>query len=99
MREVVDNSNWKANAKKHRVRSLIVTEMSHLLEIYNDTASAVHLINIIRSKGEVEGKNPDGTVKYKDPYFLTDEDLLKRIENYREELDRAALESNQSDDE
>ena len=83
--------DWRQNAKKRRIRSLIGITWSQILEIYDDTPAAIHTVNIMRSRGEVVGKKPDGSPRFKDPYYMDDEEYLKRMENYREELDREAL--------
>ena len=83
--------DWKANANKRRLRSLIGVTWCQILEIYDDTPAAVHMVNIMRSRGEVVGTKSDGSPRFKDPYYMDDVDTLKRMENYREELDREAL--------
>jgi hypothetical protein len=83
--------DWKANAKKRRIRSLIGITWCQILEIYDDTPAAVHMVNIMRSKGEIVGTKSDGSPRYRDPYYNSDEVTLKIMENYREELDRDAL--------
>jgi hypothetical protein len=86
------SNDWRSAAKTKRVRGLIATRLNQLFETYNDTAIAVHLINILRSKGKIEGSNLDGTPKYRDPYHLKDEELLKDLENYEIELEEKLTE-------
>jgi len=86
-----NQKEWQVNAKKRRIKSLIGVTWCQILEIYDDTPAAVHTVNIMRSRGEVVGTKTDGTPKYKDFYYTGDEEYLKRMENYREELDREAL--------
>lgn len=93
-----ETTDWKTNAKKIRVRSLACTTLLQIFEIYDDQSIAMHLVNILRSRGAIEGRNPDGSPRFRDPYYLKDEDILKIMENYREELDVTALESLQLDD-
>jgi hypothetical protein len=50
------------------------------------------MVNILRSKGTVTGTTSSGDPKYRDPYFISDEEILKIMESYKEELDRDALE-------
>jgi len=86
-----NSTDWRSNAKKHRIRQLIVTTWLQILELYPDKPMAVHMVNILRSRGTVTGTNSDGTPKYRDPYFITDEEALKILESYKEELDQDAL--------
>lgn len=90
-------TDWRSNAKKRRIRSLIAQQLLQIFEIYEDRGTAAHMVNILRSKGKVVGFNKDGSAKYRDPYYMQDEETLKLIENYREELDLIALESAQED--
>lgn len=90
---------WKKNAEKRRVKQLVIKTLVDVLELYPDTSTAIHLVTILRSKGLKVGENPDGTDKYRDPYFIREEAMLKILENYKEELDIMALESlNPEDD-
>jgi len=91
------STDWKSNAKKRRIRQLTVATWLQVLELYPDRPVAVHMVNVLRSKGTVVGKKPDGSPKYRDPYYITDEDILKILEGYKEELDLEALESAQND--
>lgn len=84
---------WKKNAEKRRVKQLVIKTLVDILELYPDTSTAIHLVTILRSKGLKTGENQDGTPKYRDPYFIKEESLLKVLENYKEELDLIALES------
>ena len=91
------DSDSKTNAAKRRTRSLIGTTFVQIVEIYDDSSAAVHMVNILRSKGTVTGVDKNGNPKYRDPYFIRDEEMLKIMENYREELDMNALESLQTE--
>lgn len=86
------SDEWRVSAKNKRIRGLVATELLQLFETHNDTTVAVHLINILRSKGRIEdrvaGSKPDGAPKYRDPYFLKDEEFLKDLQNYRTELEK-----------
>lgn len=98
---------WKGSANKRRTRGLIGTELLQIFEIYDDTSVAAHLVNILRSKGNVTGYKPekhkvageDGKDKwvtiqvpvYKDPYYNKDEETLKDIETYRAKLDESII--------
>lgn len=86
-------TDWRSNANKRRVRSLLTTTWCQILEIYDDKRASVHMVNILRSKGAIVGKRADGSPIYRDPYHLDDSELLKIMEAYREELDLEALES------
>lgn len=96
--ETKAKTDWKSNAKKKRERGLIETTWAQIISLYDDRPVAVHMVNILRSKGSVVGKKPDGSPIYRDPYYLTDEEVLKIMEGYKEELDIEALESAQSYD-
>ena len=98
MSKDLTQTHCKSNAKNRRIRSLAATTLLKIFELYDDQSIAMHLVNILRSRGAIEKKNPDGTVKYRDPYYLKDEDILKIMENYKEELDVTALESLQLED-
>lgn len=87
-------TDWKAHAKKRRIKQLVNTTLLQILELYPDTRTAVHLVNIQRFLRATP--NP-GENKPRDPYFLTEEEVLKVLENYKEELDRDALESLEED--
>lgn len=89
-------TDWRTNANKRRTRSLIVTTFTQILELYPDKPAAVHMVNLLRSKGVVSGENKDGSPKYRDPYFIDDPEMLKLMETYREELDLDALETIQN---
>lgn len=87
-------TDWKTNAKKRRIRQLVNTTLLQILELYPDTRSAVHLVNIMRILRSTPSQimaSADG--KPRDPYFLSEEEVLKTLENYKEELDRDALEA------
>lgn len=83
---------WRGTANKRRTRSLIGNELLQIFEIYDDISIPVHLVNILRSKGKIIGKKPDGTPIYRDPYHISDEEILKDIEVYRVELDSRVTE-------
>lgn len=89
------STDWKTNANKRRTRSIAGQTLIQIFEIYDDKSLAAHLISLIRSKGVVVGQNKDGSPKYRDFYYLKDEEVLKILESYREELDVDALESAQ----
>lgn len=99
MSKELTQKDWKSNAKDRRIRSMAATTLLKIFELYDDQSIAMHLVNILRSRGAVEKKLPDGTVKYRDPYYIKDEDILKIMENYKEELDLQALEALQPDEE
>ncbi len=86
-------TDWKSNASRRTTRTCVSRTLLDIFELYDDRPIAVHLVSILRSKGTVVGKNKDGTVKYRDPYFITDAEILKILENYREELDSYVIES------
>ena len=86
-------TDWKSNAKKKRTRQLIVNTWVQILELYPERGAAVHMVNVLRSKGTITGTKPDGSPKYRDPYFITDEEMVKILEVYRDELDKEALDS------
>ena len=88
---------WKGAANKRRIRGLIGTELLQIFEIYDDTPVAAHLVNILRSKGQIVKTKPDGTPVFRDPYHLKDEETLKDIEVYRAELDEKATEESEED--
>ncbi len=99
MIELGNFPEWKINSKNKRTRQIIVNTWIQILELYPERGAAVHMVNVLRSKGTTDGVKPDGTPKYRDPYFIKDEELVKILESYRDELDREALESLQSEDE
>lgn len=84
---------WQNTANKRRVRGLIGTELLQIFEIYDDTPVAVHLVSIFRSKGKVMGHRADGSTVYRDPYYMSDTEVLKEIESYRAELDSKIIEN------
>lgn len=86
-------TDWRSNANKRRTRTLIEATWSQIISLYDDKPVAVHMVNILRSKGTVVGKRADGSPIYRDPYYLDDSETLKIMEAYREELDLEALES------
>ena len=90
--EIKNPTDWKFNAKKRRIRQLVNTTWLQILELYPDRSAAVHMVNILRSKGTVTGTTSSGDPKYRDHYFISDEEILKIMESYKEELDRDALE-------
>lgn len=108
-------TDWRSNANKRRTKGLLDTTLGRIISLHDDKPVAVHLVNIMRSKGIIMGykeerhviKGLDGkdkivTIKvpiYKDPYYLEDEDLLKIMETYEEELNIDALDSAQLDSE
>jgi len=92
MKDNNNSSDWKSSQNKRRISSLISTTLLQIFEVYDDKTVANHLINILRSRGTVTALNKDGTPKYRDPYFIKDEEILKIMENYKEELDNEALE-------
>ncbi len=105
-------TDWRSNANKRRTRGLIETTIARIISLHDDKPVAVHMINILRSKGNIvgykeekqvvkgtlDGKDKVVTIKvpiYRDPYYIEDEDLLKIVETYEEELDVDALDSAQ----
>ena len=93
--EVKSSDGWRINASKRRTRALIETTWAQIISLYDDKPVAVHMVNIMRSKGAVVGKRADGSPIYRDPYYMSDEETLKIMESYREELDLEALDSAQ----
>lgn len=93
--EVKSSDGWKINAHKRRTRALIETTWAQIISLYDDKSVAIHMVNILRSKGAIVSRKPDGSPVYRDPYFITDVEILKIMEVYREELDLDALESAQ----
>lgn len=87
------SDDWRSAAKTKRIRGLIATRLNQLFETYNDTPIAIHLSNITRSKGRIEGKSADGSPKFRDPYFVKDEEFLKDLENYEIELEEKLTEN------
>lgn len=85
-------NEWKTAANARRIRQLISNELLSLFEIHDDVPVAVHLVNITRSKGKIVDHKPDGTPIYRDPYTMRDEDFLKELESYSEDLKRSKLE-------
>lgn len=79
---------WREMANKKRIRSIIGNEIVGLIEVYNNMPVAQLLVSIIRSRGKVQGYKPDGTKIYRDPYSLTDAELLKELEACKEELQK-----------
>jgi len=79
------NKEQSKNKDRRRTRSLFITELSSIIEVHDDETIAMHLINILRSKGKIVGSNPDGTPIYRDPFFITDAELLKDTENYSQQ--------------
>ena len=92
-------SAWKKNANIRRTRGLIETELLQLFEIHHDLPVAAHLVNILRSKGNIVGKRADGSPIFRDPYYMEDEQFLKELENYREQQDRKVMEDKELEEE
>jgi hypothetical protein len=93
--EVKSSDGWRINADKRRTNALIDTTWAQIRALYDHIPVAVHMVNIVRSKGVIVGKKADGSPIYRDPYFMTNEETLKIMEAYREELDLEALDSAQ----
>ena len=89
--------DWKKAADARRTRGLIGTELLSLFEVYDDTPIAVHLVNIIRSKGKVVSHKDDGTPVYRDPYNIKDAELLKEIESYKNEIQKLKIDDEDDD--
>lgn len=81
------SNDWRSSASKKRIKGLIAAELLQLFEIHSETRVAVHVTNIQRSKGRSTGTNPDGTPKFRDPYYVEDEEFLKDLQAYRAELE------------
>lgn len=60
MAEIINPTDWKSNAKKRRIRQLVNTTWLQILELYPDRSAAVHMVNILRSKGAVTGTTSSG---------------------------------------
>lgn len=84
-------NEWKSAANARKIRQLISNELLSLFEIHDDVPVAEHLVNITRSKGKVVGQKPDGSPIYRDPYTIKDEDFLKELESYSEDLKKSKL--------
>ena len=95
---------WQKTANKRRTRALLETTWSQIIAIYDDKPIFVHMVNILRSKGAIAGYREEEEVVngklvktkvpiYRDPYYIDDEEALKIMEAYREELDVDALDS------
>lgn len=108
------SDDWKTAETKARNKALIVKELSQLITNHDDMRVAMHLVNILKSSGEVDEsslkKNSvdahrvDGEVviekvAFRDPYFLLDTELLKRIESYRDKKDEERLEISMDNEE
>jgi hypothetical protein len=57
------------------VKSLVFRELAEAVELFPDYSIVQHICHVIRKKGAG-----------KDPYFLSDNDLLTRLETYVREL-------------
>jgi hypothetical protein len=84
-------NEWKAAANARKIRQLISNELLSLFEVHDDVPVAQHLVAITRSKGKIVGHKPDGTPIYRDPFTIKDEDFLKELESYSEDLKRSKL--------
>lgn len=82
------DQEWKITANKKRTRSLISNGLTALFEVHSEVAIAQHLVSIMRSKGKVVGKKPDGTPIYRDFYSIDDQEFLKDMEAYTADLER-----------
>lgn len=91
-------SAWKKNANIRRTRGLVGTELIQLFEIHEDLPVAAHLVNILRSKGNIVGKRADGSPIYRDPYYMEDEQFLKELEIYRVKQDERVLEDKEDEE-
>lgn len=94
MTNINNPTDWKSNAKKRRIKQLVNTTLLQILELYPETRTTIHLVNIQR-RLKVVSSIEEGVKesKFRDPYFVSEEELLKILENYKEELDRDALEA------
>jgi hypothetical protein len=84
-------TDWRSNASKRRTRGLIETTLARIISLHDGRSVAAHLVTILRKKKI--GENKDKSPIFRDPYTLTDEEFLKILEAYEEELDLEALES------
>ncbi len=113
-KEANTSDGWRINAGKRRTRSLIETSWAQIISLYDDKPVAVHMVNILRSRGAIAGYREESSIIkdalgnekiakikvpiYKDPYYMSDEEVLKIMESYREELDVDALDSAQTNE-
>ena len=90
---------WRGTANKRRTRGLVGNELIQIFEIYDDTPIAMHIMSIMRSRGKPVGFKADGvTPIFRDPYYMSDEELLKEVELYREEKDTRVTEEKETNE-
>lgn len=65
------------NKEKKRVQEQIFYNLMRLVEEYPQYSISQHLVHILRTKGDSQ-----------DNYFWDDAKLLKKFEDYRDELDK-----------
>ena len=85
-------TDWRSTASKRRTRGIIGNELVALFEVHDDIPIAQHLVGIMRSKGKTIGTNADGTPKYRDFYSIKDEEFLKDLEAYKEDIQKIKTE-------
>ena len=84
--------DYQKIADERRTRQLINNGLLSLFEVYDEIPVAVHLVNILRSKGKIVDHKEDGTPVYRDPYTLTDAQFLKDLEAYEIDLRKTKTE-------
>lgn len=92
MSENKSANDWRSTANKRRTRGIIGSELVALFEVHDDIPIAQHLVNIMRSKGKIVGTKPDGTPIYRDFYSIKDEEFLKELEGYKEDIQKIKTE-------
>jgi hypothetical protein len=63
--------------RKKQIEEQVFYNIMKIVQEYPQYSIAQHILHVFRRKGDVQ-----------DPYFWSDEKLLKKFEDYKDELDR-----------
>lgn len=74
-----------SNKIRKQIEEQIFYNLMQIVEQYPQYTPSQHFIHFLRTKGDT------------DPYFWTVEKLLKKIENYRDELDNELVSNGEED--
>jgi len=83
--------DFKDNKNERYLRSAILNKEAVIAETYPDISIAQHRLNVLRSKGEVNGNPKKLTTTIIDPYNWTNDKYFKRLEEYERELEQSYL--------
>lgn len=82
---------FKDNKSERYLRGAIINKWATIFETYPDITVAQHMLNVLRSKGELTGNPKIKSTTTLTPYNWSNDKTMKRLEEYEKELEQSYL--------